>query len=651
MVRCMCRLHPAVGARGQFQRKTTPQHALISAYRVTGAVGDNLVLPCSFPISKEANVICWGWGSCSTLGCNNPLTRVEAGILTWKKSSKYEFTGKTEEGQASLEISDVTLDDSGTYCCRVKAKTGGFDVKIEVNVEIQQPLMPNNLVRGSVDNTLTLPCKYSTKDGSSPMCWGRGKCGLTGCPNEILTTDSEKVTSSGSERYQLRGNILDGDVSLTINGVFKDDEGTYCCRVKIPGPFNDIKKDVGLQIEDVTLVRGSLTQDLTLPCSYATDSGRRPTCWGKGHCGLVTCFNKVLETDGDAVTWRKGNKYQLNKRIMNGDVALTIKDVNEHDGGVYCCRVKVQGAFNDIKKEIRLQIHDSDRVKGVVGKPVKLPCSYNVSEGTTKMCWGRGHCPTFKCKDTIAWTEGDTVSVAEFKKYKMEGKLEYGDVSLTILDVTKEDEGDYCCRVQVPGLFNDQEKEISLEVQEDDILIHFEQKGDGAKILQTMNPLFETKDLGSIKNYLSIQIERAKDGSFLLNQKYKVQVIIETFGMEDAEPVKSPVETNYLTEINSQETALPTNTHCQLVIAGCIKYSCYQVVQRLEDVVVLRSVLAAAQLLFVAESQGCKSKLAGALNMLSLVKEGVLYDFQETCNVQSNFVVNHFPTAANRNKT
>ncbi|XP_072263039.1 uncharacterized protein [Pyxicephalus adspersus] len=94
----------------------------------------------------------------------------------------------------------------------------------------------------------------------------------------------------------------------------------------------------------------------------------------------------------------------------------------------------------------------------------------------------------------------------------------------------------------------------------DDILICFEQEGDEAEILKTLNQHFETKDLGDIKNYLGIQIEREENGSFLLNQKHKIQEIIETFGMENAKPVKSPMETNYLKEMNSQDTLLPTNT-------------------------------------------------------------------------------------------
>ncbi|XP_018408964.1 PREDICTED: T-cell immunoglobulin and mucin domain-containing protein 2-like [Nanorana parkeri] len=299
------------------------------------------------------------------------------------------------------------------------------------------------------------------------MCWGRGSCGLTGCPNKILSTDGDQVTWSDSKRYELRGNISSGDVSLTLNGVFKDDEGTYCCRVEVPGPFNDLKKDIQLAVQDVNLVRGSLGEDLTLPCSYATDDGTRQVCWGRGHCGILRCHDEVLKTDEDAITWRESNRYHLKENISKGNVSLTINKVNENDGGVYCCRVRVPGAFNDIKKEVRLEIHNTDRVTGVKGDMVKLPCSYDVSEGTTKMCWGKGSCPTYKCTDTLVWTDGEEVTWTESGRYRLKGNLQHGDVSLSIIGLSKEDEGTYCCRVEIPGLFNDKMKEISLEVDDD----------------------------------------------------------------------------------------------------------------------------------------------------------------------------------------
>lgn len=384
--------------------------------------------------------------------------------MTWRKSERYQLKGNLGNGDASLETNDVTLDDSGTYCCRVK--NSEYDLKREISVEIQHPLQ-DNLVRGPVDSILSLPCKYSAKEGKSPMCWGRGSCGLTGCPDKILSTDGDKVSWSESDRYELRGNIMEGDVSLTLNGVFKEDEGTYCCRVEIPGLFNDLKKDVQLEVEDVNLVRGSLGDKLTLPCSYATDYGTRSMCWGRGHCGILSCRNEVLKTDGDAVTWREDDRFQLKENIMKGNVSLTINKVNENDGGVYCCRVRVPGVFNDIKKEVRLAIHNTDHVKVFAGDTAKLPCSYNVSEGTTKMCWGKGSCPRYKCTDTLVWTDGEEVTWTESGRYRLKGNLEHGDVSLSIIGVSKEDEGTYCCRMNIPGLFNDIFKEISLEVEDD----------------------------------------------------------------------------------------------------------------------------------------------------------------------------------------
>ncbi|XP_068134255.1 polymeric immunoglobulin receptor-like [Hyperolius riggenbachi] len=439
--------------------------AVTLAYRVTGSIGENVVLPCGYPFSKESSILCWGRGSCSAFGCNFPVVRVDASKAAWKKSDRYELKASSEHGDASLQITDVSLDDSGTYCCRVK--TLEFDLKREIQVEIQHPLLPNNLVRGAVENVLTLPCKYSAKDGKKSMCWGRGNCGLSGCRDEILKSDGDKVTWSHSERYQLRGNLSTGDVSLTINGIFKGDEGTYCCRVRVPGIFNDIKTDVKLEVEDVNLVRGSLHSKLTLPCSYSTDDGTFPMCWGRGHCGIVVCRNEILSTDGEDVIWRESDKYQLKENIEKGHVSLTINNANEDDGGVYCCRVKVSGMFNDIKKEIRLQIEHTDHLKVWVGETVKLPCSYNATEGTSKMCWGRGHCPAFKCRDAIAKTDGDAVNWVESERYEMKGRVQDGDVSLTIRSVTKKDEGDYCCRVETPGLFNDKTKDINMEVQED----------------------------------------------------------------------------------------------------------------------------------------------------------------------------------------
>ncbi|NXS96839.1 HAVR1 protein, partial [Jacana jacana] len=97
-------------------------------------------------------------------------------------------------------------------------------------------------------------------------------------------------------------------------------------------------------------------------------------------------------------------------------------------------------------------------VEGTVGQTVTLPCFYNVKnkQDITSMCWGRDKCPSSKCSQTIIWTDGWKVTEQSSSRYKLKGNLQNGDVSLTIVNAVEADSGIYCCRVEIPGLFNDQ---------------------------------------------------------------------------------------------------------------------------------------------------------------------------------------------------
>ncbi|NXM94154.1 TIMD4 protein, partial [Sylvia borin] len=107
-----------------------------------------------------------------------------------------------------------------------------------------------DVVRGTVGQPVTLPCSYRVRWPSdvSDMCWGRDRCPNSKCRNKILHTTGSKVTFRGSWRYNLRGNVSSGDVSLTIRVAKEEDAGLYCCRVEIPGPFNDIKTNIRLEL-------------------------------------------------------------------------------------------------------------------------------------------------------------------------------------------------------------------------------------------------------------------------------------------------------------------------------------------------------------------------------------------------------------------
>lgn len=107
------------------------------------------------------------------------------------------------------------------------------------------------VIRGVIGQSVKLPCFYKVtrhKD-ISDMCWGRGPCPNSKCNNKVLHTTRNRVTYRISQRYSLRGYISYGDVSLTIANVQSEDAGTYCCRVEIPGWFNDIKQTIQLEVD------------------------------------------------------------------------------------------------------------------------------------------------------------------------------------------------------------------------------------------------------------------------------------------------------------------------------------------------------------------------------------------------------------------
>ncbi|KFV96634.1 hypothetical protein N326_09638, partial [Eurypyga helias] len=97
-------------------------------------------------------------------------------------------------------------------------------------------------------------------------------------------------------------------------------------------------------------------------------------------------------------------------------------------------------------------------VKGEVGQDVTVPCFYRVQsrQDITSVCWGRDSCPVSKCYRTIIWTDGWKVTERHSSRYMLKGNLQLGDVSLTIVDAKEADSGVYCCRVEIPGWFNDQ---------------------------------------------------------------------------------------------------------------------------------------------------------------------------------------------------
>ncbi|KAL4659786.1 hypothetical protein GN956_G130 [Arapaima gigas] len=140
----------------------------------------------------------------------------------------------------------------------------------------------------------------------------------------------------------------------------------------------------------------------------------------------------------------------------------TPTDMHQRAMTTYCTYISVVSLFGII------WVSDSEplTVNGFVGQSVTLPCTYNAgSYGVLYICWGRGEIPSSGCNNQILATDGYKVTERKSDRYQLTGNLAKGDVSLTIVKADGRDAGIYGCRVEIPGLFNDQKDSVNLIIK------------------------------------------------------------------------------------------------------------------------------------------------------------------------------------------
>ncbi|XP_042682273.1 T-cell immunoglobulin and mucin domain-containing protein 4-like isoform X2 [Centrocercus urophasianus] len=358
------------------------------------------------------------------------------------------------------------------------------------------------VVRGMMGQPVTLPCSYrvAREKDISDMCWGRGPCPNSKCNNKLLHTTGNRVTFRTSQRYNLQGYVSYGDVSLTIQELKAEDAGTYCCRVEIPGWFNDIKQNIQLVVLRATSVKkkpkknGSkstkrlrkttfapqTTSDLqgteqtavflataVPPAASATTESPRVT---------TAFFPPMFDQTASDTSLEKAGSTSALPDFSASFQAVDVR--TDGDGISYSTELILLPEATTLQEPTILQTPKSTFspsamntasetvVRGMMGQPVTLPCSYRVAreKDISDMCWGRGPCPNSKCNNKLLHTTGNRVTFRTSQRYNLQGYVSYGDVSLTIQELKAEDAGTYCCRVEIPGWFNDIKQNIQLVV-------------------------------------------------------------------------------------------------------------------------------------------------------------------------------------------
>ncbi|XP_030639236.1 T-cell immunoglobulin and mucin domain-containing protein 4 [Chanos chanos] len=113
-----------------------------------------------------------------------------------------------------------------------------------------------------------------------------------------------------------------------------------------------------------------------LSCHYSVKRhGLSHVCWGRD-CGTFWCNDIIVQTDKNGVISKVSDRYRLIGDVLLGQMDLGIQKIQRTDSGPYCCRVDIDGLFNDKKVSYTLR---------VMKAPVTVPPTTTTTTTTTEV--------------------------------------------------------------------------------------------------------------------------------------------------------------------------------------------------------------------------------------------------------------------------
>ncbi|MCI4386498.1 hypothetical protein PGIGA_G00063120 [Pangasianodon gigas] len=93
-----------------------------------------------------------------------------------------------------------------------------------------------------------------------------------------------------------------------------------------------------------------------LSCHYSVKQhGLSHVCWGRD-CGTFWCNDIIVQTDESGVISKVSDRYRLIGDVLSGQMDLGIQRIRRTDSGPYCCRINIDGLFNDKKVTYTLKV-------------------------------------------------------------------------------------------------------------------------------------------------------------------------------------------------------------------------------------------------------------------------------------------------------
>ncbi|XP_039464142.1 neural cell adhesion molecule 2-like [Oreochromis aureus] len=242
-----------------------------------------------------------------------------------------------KDGDVSLILKDVTINDAGTYECGVfMAERQSLKLSI-IHLIVDPPEL--KIIPAESGQDVTLTCR-APNNNIRVVKWSRADLGDE---NVLLYQDGHFDPTHQHPSFKNRVDLhdswmKDGDASLILKDVTINDTGTYECLVaQNSNERMEVMSRISLRVTDKIIIAES-GQDVTLPFR-APNNNIIVVEWSRTDLEPDHVF---LYQDGH---FGPNNQYFKNRvdlqdrQMKDGDVSLILKDVTINDTGTYECDV------------------------------------------------------------------------------------------------------------------------------------------------------------------------------------------------------------------------------------------------------------------------------------------------------------------------
>ncbi|KAG0424991.1 hypothetical protein HPB47_027818, partial [Ixodes persulcatus] len=402
-------------------------------------LGDTIVLACR--VINKAGTLQWtkdGFG----LGSDRDLSGFP----------RYSMVGSDDEGDFSLQIGSVSLEDDATFQCQVGAVDGVKGIRSRsAPLTVFVPPEPPKIVQGeflktTAGMTVELTCESHAGKPPAELTWldGSGNVVSSGVEYKTeLLSDGKRANAAltwtlspsrehdgktfvcRSENKALKQPMLatirmevkyPPDITLTVESdkISEFDDVRFHCQA-VANPSDIVYK----WYRNDEIIAGDHTTELVLPRVTRNFNGDTITCEARNDVGTTKsthtlnihyrpAFKKPEETvaaeEGTEVTlhcevdsnpkpdivWH----HEGSERVLGKQATLVIPAMRSHDAGRYSCRATVPG-FPEITQDVHVYVKGPPKVQspttqyGVEGEEVRVECVITSVPPPTRVAWSR----------------------------------------------------------------------------------------------------------------------------------------------------------------------------------------------------------------------------------------------------------------------